>query len=222
MTNKFLVYDLNEGRFIGQKDSHNDVYNEYGNNLSYATLFTDETAFDRGISSYDTDDYLFIPMTQDMADKLPFTFDDTAYECGHSEDAGYAAYDMKETALAGDFLIMTPLGFYGQKFNHQEQKVTPMASGFELTDATVYNMSVLEKMHAGNIVTEPVGKQYQEISPILIPISDNQLSALQKLPEFNSEKNPFQRLSVALIDEQKDLSLGDALMVLQDNLEMEI
>lgn len=202
MTNKFLLYDLNAGGFVAENGS---VQN---NDIQSAAIYSEETAKNRALS-VDEESFLKIPMTQNFVDSLPFELADTAPETPHSDSAKNAE------ALKGDFVVLTDLGFYDEKYNSITNTSRPKVRGFELDYANLYNMDKLQAV-GNEWITEPAGMGDE---PIIVPVSEVQQEKLKALDAFSPEKEPHGFFQEPIGDTQKREDEQEAMPDLSDALD---
>ena len=195
MTNKFLLYNLEQGGFITEEGYLGT------NTIQDAALFSVNSAQKRGLDAADETEFLLVPMTQDYLDRLPFDLVDTdpSVECSATLD--------RESALSNDFVILTDLGFYDEKYNSMTNTSRPKVRSFDLDYANLYNKEQLEYMGRDWIIGD---------DDIIVPISIEQQEALKQLPAFDPAKEPYGFFMEPIPDtpkqEQDDMpSLDDAL-----------
>lgn len=202
MTNKFLVYDLLDGGFLDRQQTIR------GNDVQNAAVFSKET-----IKTDET--FLQIPLTQRFVDALPFELVDTAPDVPHSE------FMDKEAAMAGDFVVLTDMGFYDEKYNSLTNTSRPKIRSFALDYANLYNKGKLQELGT-EYITEAAGST----EPIIVPVSKNQQEMLQQLGAFSPEKEPHGFFMEPIGDTRKLESdmpdLGSALDELQNEASEEM
>lgn len=170
MTNKFLLYDLQAGGFLGDDGDVRD------NDIQNAAIFSIESARERGLDATDETAFLSVPMTEDYVDSLPFDLADTDPGKEFSESLDRAA------ALSGDFVVLTDMGFYDEKYNSMTESSRPKVRSFELDYANLYNQKQLEELDRDWIIGD---------EDIIVPISAQQQDALKQLPAFDPVKEPY-------------------------------
>lgn len=205
MTNKFLLYNLQQGGFVTEDG---DIGN---NDIQSAAIFSVDSAQERGIDATDEKAFLSVPMTQDYLDRLPFDLVDTdpAMDCAEALD--------RDAALSNDFVILTDMGFYDEKYNSLTESSRPKVRSFELDYANLYNKEQLESVGRDWIIGD---------DDIIVPISVQQQDALKQLPAFDPVKEPhgffMEPIPDAPKQEQENMpSLDDALGMLGDELSAE-
>lgn len=212
MTNKFLIYDLNNGGFYGASTdvSGNDRIDTRDNDVQNAAVFSEASAKRLGLDLSDTASCLQVPLTESFVDSLPFDLTDTDPFTPHSDVQDSA--DVM-AAKAGDFVALTDMGFYDEKYNSLDNTSRPKVRSFELDYANLYHMDKLAK----------TGNEYlADDANILIPVSEVQQEKLKLLPEFSPEKEPhgffMEPIGETMKQEQTPqmLDLGDALDALKD------
>lgn len=169
MTNKFLLYDLQAGGFLSDDGDVRD------NDIQNAAIFSIESARERGLDATDETAFLSVPMTEDYINRLPFDLTDTDPEKDFSESLDRAA------ALSGDFVVLTDMGFYDEKYNSITESSRPKVRSFELDYANLYNQKQLEELNRDWIIGD---------EDIIVPISAQQQDALKQLPAFDPVKEP--------------------------------
>lgn len=197
MTNKFLLYDLQAGGFLGDDGDVKD------NDIQNAAIFSVESARERGLDATDETAFLSVPMTEDYVDSLPFDLADTDPGKEFSESLDRAA------ALSGDFVVLTDMGFYDEKYNSMTESSRPKVRSFELDYANLYNQKQLEELDRDWIIGD---------EDIIVPISAQQQDALKQLPAFDPVKEPYGFFMAPIPDapKQEDMpSLGDSLDALE-------
>lgn len=194
VTNKFLLYDLNAGGFVAENGSVQD------NDIQSAAIYSEKSAKSRALS-VDEESFLKIPLTQDFVDSLPFDLADTAPQVAHSKTMD------REAALEGDFVVLTDLGFYDEKYNSSTNTSRPKIRGFELDYANLYNMDKLREMGTEGI-TEG-NSQDMGSKPIIIPVSKQQQEKLMALDAFSPEKEPHGFFQEPIGDTQKEEAMPD-------------
>lgn len=175
MTNKFLLYDLNQGGFITADGSVAD------NDLSNGAMFSKESA-EKLVNQVTEESFLQVPLTQSFEDNLPFDLADTAPDVAQSESMDRTA------AMKDDFVVLTEYGFYDEKYNSTTNSSRPKVRGFGLDYANLYSMDKLQELG-----TEWITKAEDEnmADPIIVPITQDQQVKLQQLPAFSPEKEPY-------------------------------
>lgn len=204
MTNKFLMYDLNQGGFVAA-DGH-----VADNNIANGAMFSKESA-EKLVNQITEESFLQVPLTQEFEDNLPFDLTDTAPEVAHSE-----AMD-RDAAMKEDFVVLTEYGFYDEKYNSSTNSSRPKVRSFDLDYANLYNMDKLQELG-----TEWITKAGNEntAEPIIVPITQDQQAKLQQLPAFSPEKEPYGFFMEPIGDTQRveatDMpDLGSALNALE-------
>lgn len=195
MTNKFLLYDLSQGGFVTEDG------NLGTNDIQSAAIFSVKSAQDMGLDTANETNFLSVPMTQDYLDRLPFELADTdpSVECADTLD--------RDAALSNDFVILTDMGFYDEKYNSSTESSRPKIRSFELDYANLYNKEQLESLGRDWIIGD---------EDIIVPISAEQQDALKQLPAFDPVREPYgffmEPIPDTPIQEQTDMpSLDDAL-----------
>lgn len=199
MTNKFLLYDLQAGGFLSDDGDVRD------NDIQNAAIFSIESARERRLDATDETAFLSVPMTEDYINRLPFDLTDTDPEKDFSESLDRAA------ALSGDFVVLTDMGFYDEKYNSITESSRPKVRSFELDYANLYNQKQLEELNRDWIIGD---------EDIIVPISAQQQEALKQLPAFDPRKEPHGFFMEPLPDtprqEQEQMpSLEDSLGALE-------
>lgn len=213
MTKKFALFNLDEGGFLtadGGRMEGKDDYNERKDyDLLNGAIFTEETAKERGID-LDESKYLAVPITQNVYDYLPIDMEDTAPDVPFGE----ADLEARREALKGDFVVLSPEGFYDERYyggaatEGQEWSSTKVR-GYNLNYANLYSMESLEKIEHEGIVAE----SKNEFQAVIVPVSDVQQEKLKQLPEFSPKREPYgffmEPLGDAVIREQAREAQGE-------------
>lgn len=179
MTNKFLIYDTKVGGYLTI-----DGLVAKGTKMETSAIYTELVAEDGCIDLKDPR-HLQIPVTKEFVDNLPFDLPDidplmdptTNYELQKSTE--------REQALKGDFVLLTEEGFFSERYNKITETSYPRVRGYDLNEATLYNMDSLER--AGNEAITESSKYVP--APIVVPISKEQQENLRKLQAFT--ENPY-------------------------------
>ena len=166
------MYDLNNGGFVTENGQ------AAGNDLSSGAVFDKDSA-ENIAGTLAEDRFLQVPLTQDFVNNLPFDLTDTAPNTPHSQ-----TMDTK-SARKGDFVVLTELGFYDEKYNGLTESSRPKVRSFELDYANLYNDNILAEQGT-SYITEAI----DDVEPVIIPISDVQQDKLRELDAFSPEKEP--------------------------------
>lgn len=223
MTKKFAIFDLNHGGFLTADGSRMEERDEYDERKDYdllnGAIFTEETAKEKGIELEESD-YLIVPIPQNVYDALPIDMEDTAPDVSFGDADPKARQEM----LKGDFVVLSPEGFYDERYHAGE--VTDGAEwsstkirGYRLDYANLYDMESLERIGQAGIVAE----SNNEFQAAIIPVSEIQQDKLKQLPEFSPEREPYgffmEPIGSQIIREQANASEEDMLPDLGDALD---
>lgn len=223
MTKKFAIFDLNQGGFLTADGSRMEERDEYDERKDYdllnGAIFTEETAKEKGIELEESD-YLIVPIPQNVYDALPIDMEDTAPDVSFGDADPKARQEM----LKGDFVVLSPEGFYDERYH--AGKVTDGAEwsstkirGYRLDYANLYDMESLERIGQAGIVAE----SNNEFQAAIIPVSEIQQDKLKQLPEFSPEREPYgffmEPIGSQIIREQANASEEDMLPDLGDALD---
>lgn len=191
LTRKFALFNLDEGGFLTADGKHAEGKNEYDERLDYdllnGAIFTEETAKEKGID-LDESKYLAVPITQNVYDALPVDMEDTAPDVPFGKEDPEA----RQEALKGDFVVLSPEGFYDERYHEGvttdgEEWSSTKIRGYSLDYANLYNMDDLKRINQEGITAE-TGNDYQAV---IVPISEVQQERLKQLPEFSPEREPY-------------------------------
>lgn len=223
MTKKFAIFDLNQGGFLTADGSRMEERDEYDERKDYdllnGAIFTEETAKEKGIELEESD-YLIVPIPQNVYAALPIDMEDTAPDVSFGDADPKARQEM----LKGDFVVLSPEGFYDERYHAGE--VTDGAEwsstkirGYRLDYANLYDMESLERIGQAGIVAE----SNNEFQAAIIPVSEIQQDKLKQLPEFSPEREPYgffmEPIGSQIIREQANASEEDMLPDLGDALD---
>lgn len=223
MTKKFAIFDLNHGGFLTADGSRMEERDEYDERKDYDLLngavFTEETAKEKGIELKESD-YLIVPIPQNVYDALPIDMEDTAPDVSF----GDADPEARQEMLKGDFVVLSPEGFYDERYHagevtDGEEWSSTKIRGYRLDYANLYDMESLERIGQAGIVAE----SNTEFQTTIIPVSEIQQDKLKQLPEFSPEREPYgffmEPIGSQIIREQANASEEDMLPDLGDALD---
>lgn len=191
MTKKFAIFDLNHGGFLAADGSRMEEKDEYDERKDYdllnGAIFTEETAKEKGIDLEESN-YLMVPIPQNVYDSLPIDMEDTAPDVSF----GDVDPEARREALKGDFVVLSPEGFYDERYHagevtDGEEWSSTKIRGYRLDYANLYDMESLERIGQAGIVAE----SNNEFQAAIIPVSEIQQDKLKQLPEFSPEREPY-------------------------------
>lgn len=203
LTNKYLLFDFDHGAFMNEHAQY-----VASRDIQKGAVYTDETAKAFGLDPEDETKYLQVPLTQEFVDALPFELADTAPDVPHSKSMDTQA------AMEGDFVVLTDMGFYDEKYNSLNNTSRPKVRGFELDCANLYNADILKELGTEGIVDA----EENGVQPIIVPVSGVQQERLAQLPQFSPEKEPhgFFMKPIGETEKEEMPDLGTALDELQE------
>lgn len=223
MTKKFALFDLNHGGFLTADESRIEERDEYNERKDYDLLngavFTEETAKEKGIDLEESN-YLIVPIPQNVYDALPIDMEDTAPDVSF----GDADPKARQETLKGNFVVLSPEGFYDEKYHAGEvtdgtEWSSTKIRGYRLDYANLYDMESLERIGQAGIVAE----SNNGFQAAVIPVSEVQQAKLKQLPEFSPEREPYgffmKPIGSQIIREQANASEDDMLPDLGDALD---
>ena len=195
MAQKFILYNIARKEFVGEDKEL------VGADMENAAMYSERSAKESGLRLYDNV-YLQIPMTRDFLNDLPFDLHDTDPDTAPNESKK-ELYDW-DYVTSGQFFLMCPYGFFGQRDYPGDEQSSPRIMGFDFHDASIYDRNVLETLNSEDLLGDD--------DVVVVPLADYNLHMM--LERHDEQVEQYE----AMKDEQPEDSEEDELQELDEAL----